>query len=120
MYRYNKTKPTTHRQKHQKRNVGMVLHPKTHSHVLDTNEIAVGFTSDDFKARRANVLNRLGENSVLILPSRTEAWMSHNVAYPFRQDSDFYYYTGCYDPDSCAVIGIGLDCIDDKIMLMVS
>lgn len=55
-----------------------------------------------FAARRQRFLDALG-HGVAILPTRPHAVRSHDVEYPYRFDSDFWYLTGFGEPDSVAV-----------------
>lgn len=49
--------------------------------------------TDDLKARRAKLMERLGPESLLILRSAPEQTYSRDVQYEYRQDSDLYYLT---------------------------
>lgn len=42
-------------------------------------------------------------NSIAILPGAGIKYRSHDVEYPFRQNSDFYYLTAYLEPDALAV-----------------
>lgn len=42
----------------------------------------------------------------VIIPSSTKKYMSDKIPYVFRQNSDFYYLTGCLEPDTVLVISI--------------
>ncbi|KAG2393378.1 hypothetical protein C9374_006909 [Naegleria lovaniensis] len=75
------------------------VQPSTHSHLMKEDEIAPGFTLEEFKQRHRNLFNLMKENSVLILGSRKEYFMSPNVRYPYKQDSSFYYLSGVSEPD---------------------
>src|SRR5215471_18656594 len=50
--------------------------------------------SDDLKARRARVMERLGPDSILIAWSASAKVYSTDVDYEYRQDSNLYYLTG--------------------------
>ena len=50
--------------------------------------------SDDLKARRAKVMERLGPDSILIAWSASAKVYSTDVDYEYRQDSNLYYLTG--------------------------
>ena len=58
------------------------------------------------RARRARVLDALGEG-VMLLPAATEQLRSGDTHFPFRQDSDFGYVTGFPEPDAVAVLVAG-------------
>ncbi len=44
------------------------------------------------------------EGGIAILPSAREVPRNRDVAYPFRQDSDFYYLTGFPEPEAVMVL----------------
>src|SRR6266853_6394208 len=50
--------------------------------------------SDDLKARRARVMERLGPDAMLILWSAPPQRYSLDIDYEYRQDSNLYYLTG--------------------------
>jgi Xaa-Pro aminopeptidase len=50
------------------------------------------------------LMKRMEENSIAIIPSSREITRSHDSNFRFRQDSDFFYLTGFDEPDSVAVI----------------
>jgi Xaa-Pro aminopeptidase len=55
-----------------------------------------------FQRRRA--LSKLYEGETLIIPSGHEKVRSNDTHYRFRPGSDFYYLTGCMDPDCVLVM----------------
>lgn len=57
-----------------------------------------------FTQRRASLAARLGTEGVLVLSSARESARNGDVLHPFRQDSDFYYLTGCEEPESVLVV----------------
>src|SRR5258708_28057396 len=50
--------------------------------------------SDDLKARRARVMEKLGPDTILILWSAPPQRYSLDIDYEYRQDSNLYYLTG--------------------------
>lgn len=50
--------------------------------------------SDDLRARRARLMERLGPDAMLILWSAPPARYSTDIDYEYRQDSNLYYLTG--------------------------
>src|ERR1700704_6147113 len=50
--------------------------------------------SDDLKARRARVMEKLGPDAMLILWSAPVQRYSLDIDYEYRQDSNLYYLTG--------------------------
>ena len=58
-----------------------------------------------FKQRRSRLMSHeLAENSVFVFPSNNEVFRNSDVAYPFRQESSFYYLTGFDEPSSVLVL----------------
>lgn len=58
----------------------------------------------EFARRRQALMNDMQANSIAIIPSASEVVRNHDVNYPFRQDSNFYYLTGFDEPDAVAVL----------------
>lgn len=50
------------------------------------------------------LMKKMEEDSIAIIPSSREITRSHDSNFRFRQDSDFFYLTGFDEPDSIAVI----------------
>ncbi|MGE5275797.1 MAG: aminopeptidase P N-terminal domain-containing protein [Acidobacteriota bacterium] len=67
-------------------------------------ELAPTPSPEVLRARRERFLARLPARSVAVLHSAPERVMSHDTAYLYRQDSDFYYLTGIEEPDTTAVL----------------
>jgi len=63
-------------------------------------------SSKIFKERRSNV-GKLIQGSALILTAHPEMLRNHDVAFPHRQDSNFYYLTGFEEPESILVFRPG-------------
>lgn len=59
---------------------------------------------DEFKTRRNNLAAKMQKNSIAILAGAKEQYRNSNTAYPFRQNSDFYYLTGFAEPDALMVL----------------
>ena len=54
--------------------------------------------------RRRQLMQAAGEGAILILPAAAERIRSRDTHYPYRQDSDFWYLTGCVEPDAVLVL----------------
>ena len=54
--------------------------------------------------RRKQLMQAAGDGSILILPAAPERIRSRDTHYPYRQDSDFWYLTGCAEPDAVLVL----------------
>lgn len=63
-------------------------------------------------ARQAALLAQLPNDSVVLLLAAPVAYRSHDVAYPYRQDNDFYYLTGFEEPQAAAILyRHGTECV---------
>ena len=62
-----------------------------------------------FAERRKLLMERMGENSIALLPAATLRVRNRDVDYPYRQDSDFYYLTGFPEPEALAVFMPGAE-----------
>lgn len=90
--------------------------PWTHPHLLRSNEIAVGITQAEFQQRRRQLMTNIQtyarslkeslHHHIVVIPSATKKYMTDKIPYVFRQNSDFYYLTGCLEPDSALVMWI--------------
>jgi Xaa-Pro aminopeptidase len=60
--------------------------------------------AQEYKRRRRALMRMMGKGSIAIVPSATTRLRNRDVAYPFRQDSDFWYLTGFDEPDAVAIL----------------
>jgi len=77
---------------------------------------STGISLNEFHQRRDSLINLIrnylkteekssSQNFTICLPSSTRLFMGPDVAYhPFKQQSDFYYLTGCMQPDSVLLL----------------
>ncbi|HEV8346063.1 MAG TPA: aminopeptidase P N-terminal domain-containing protein [Vicinamibacterales bacterium] len=65
--------------------------------------------SDDLKARRARVMERLGPDAIAIVWSAPAARYSLDIDYEYRQDSNLYYLTGVTQEDTILVLMPGAE-----------
>jgi len=72
--------------------------------LLSTGVCRAGDLSDDLKARRARVMERIGPDSILIAWSAPPARYSRDIDYEYRQDSNLYYLTGITQSDTMLVL----------------
>ena len=56
------------------------------------------------RAQLKKFIEKMGENSIAIIPAAHEQVRSYDTEFKFRQDSDFWYLTGFPEPDAVAVI----------------
>ena len=60
-------------------------------------------TQEEYHFRRQQFMHAIGKKTIAILRSAPVAIAHHDVEYPYRQDSDFYYLTGFNQPNAVAV-----------------
>lgn len=82
----------------------------SHPELLKEGEITPGITCDEYISRRKKLLELLPEKSIAIIAAAPVKMMTDVVPYPYRQDADYLYITGCQQPGGIAVLGheIGL------------
>lgn len=71
---------------------------------MGEDEITPGIATDEYISRRKRLLELLPEKSLAIIASASVKMMTDVVPYPFRQDADFLYITGCLQPGGIAVL----------------
>lgn len=59
---------------------------------------------NEFKRRRRQLMNMMGQGSIAILPTAKETVRNRDVYYGFRPDSDFQYLTGFPEPGAVMVL----------------
>lgn len=64
---------------------------------------------NEFYRRRQALAHLIGPKSVALLPAAPQSIRNHGMAYPYRQNSDFYYLTGFPESEAVAVLSPGLD-----------
>lgn len=62
------------------------------------------FSSQDFANRRDKLINLMPDNSACLLLSQETIHRNHDVEYSFRQDSNFWYFTGLNEPSSALLL----------------
>ncbi|XP_068159603.1 xaa-Pro aminopeptidase 3 [Drosophila tropicalis] len=93
----------------------------SHPHLIRSNELVPGVEMIEFQSRRNTLMKTLQsyartmgnefngrscQSHMVILSSATKKYMSGKIPYVFRQNSDFYYLTGCLEPDSALIMTI--------------
>lgn len=90
---------------------------RSHLYIDQYDLSSTGIPFDEFRQRRERLVYLIREhlqrqhkssmspNFTLCLPSATRLYMGPDVAYfPFKQQSDFYYLTGCMQPNSLLLL----------------
>ncbi|KAI9034138.1 peptidase M24, structural domain-containing protein [Hyaloraphidium curvatum] len=75
----------------------------SHPHLLQAGEITTGISRQEYRERRSNLMKAVPEGSIAIVGGYGVRYMTGGIFYPFRQNSDLLYLTGCEEPD-CAVV----------------
>lgn len=57
-----------------------------------------------FKGNRKKLLQKLGADSLVVITAQSLMQRNSDTAYPFRQDSNFYYLTGSIEPDAVLIL----------------
>jgi Xaa-Pro aminopeptidase len=72
--------------------------------LFTTGRAAASELSDELKARRARVMEKLGPDAMLILWSAPPRVYSLDIDYEYRQDSNLYYLTGLTQDNTILVL----------------
>lgn len=93
----------------------------THPHLIRPHELVPGVELTEFQTRRTCLMQglkayaesfgdefngRAAKSHMLVIGAAAKKYMSGKIPYVFRQSSDFYYLTGCLEPDSVLVLTI--------------
>ena len=62
------------------------------------------FRSSEYAQRRQQLMQRMAENSIAIVPTAKACVRNSDVEHLFRQDSDFYYLSGFAEANACLVL----------------
>lgn len=65
---------------------------------------AAALPPEEFLQRRQRVFQLMPDNAVLLMFSEVERRRNNDCAYPFRQDSYFWYLTGFNEPNSALML----------------
>ncbi|KAF1334513.1 Xaa-pro aminopeptidase, partial [Globisporangium splendens] len=63
-----------------------------------------GLPASEFQRRREKLFEVLPNNSAIIINAAETKYMTHDIPYEFRQNSNFLYLTGLEEPDAHAVL----------------
>ncbi|XP_059056542.1 xaa-Pro aminopeptidase 3-like [Achroia grisella] len=83
----------------------------THPHLVPPGQLTCGITQMEYRERRDTLVNKLMEEvgnvhkaHIIVIPAARKQYMSDIIPYVFRQNSDFYYLTGCLEPSAILVL----------------
>ena len=58
----------------------------------------------EYQSRRNNLLSNMKDNSILLIAGEKEKVRNNDVNYVFRQNSDFWYFSGIAEPNAILVL----------------
>jgi len=61
-------------------------------------------TLETFRQRRQALIARMAPGSAALIFAAPEVTRSNDTEYPFRQNSDFWYFTGFNEPQALLVL----------------
>ncbi|MEE4295139.1 MAG: aminopeptidase P N-terminal domain-containing protein [Wenzhouxiangella sp.] len=73
--------------------------------------------ADEFQTRRQRLMAETGPGSLVLVASAKEILRNGDSAYPFRQDSDFWYLTGLNEPEAVLVLRPGRESGEQLLFL---
>ena len=68
------------------------------------DHLTPGIPAIEYENRRRALMDRLPPKSVVVLMGGRIKYMSRNIFYKFRQESNFWYLTGMQEPDAALVL----------------
>ncbi|XP_064609057.1 xaa-Pro aminopeptidase 3-like isoform X2 [Liolophura sinensis] len=86
---------------------------QTHPHLLQEGEVTPGISRAEFCYRRQRLMEAIWKtklhrksvaNHIALFPSACKSYMTHDIPYPFRQNTDFLYLSGFQEPDSLLML----------------
>ena len=78
-----------------------------------------GARSPMFRSHRAAFLDRMQDGDVAILRGARLVTRNHDVDHPFRQDSGFWYLTGCPEPDAALILAKGVEGVPEETLFVL-
>jgi len=84
----------------------------THPHLLEDGQLTPGISASEYKLRREKLVDRItstqffkkDNDHVIIVPGTNQKYMTKNIPYKFKQNTDLHYFTGFLEPDTCLVL----------------
>jgi intermediate cleaving peptidase 55 len=78
--------------------------PWTHPHLLQPNEVTPGINRTEYAQRRSRLMQDLPDGSIVVIGSYGVRYMTNGIFYPFHQNTDLLYLTGCEEPHVALVM----------------
>ncbi|EJD00812.1 peptidase M24 [Fomitiporia mediterranea MF3/22] len=76
----------------------------SHPNLVKKNEVTPGFTLAEYRSRRARLMEKLPESSMVVAVAANVQYMSGEIFYKFRQASNLWYLTGFQEPESAVIL----------------
>ncbi|KZV79651.1 Creatinase/aminopeptidase [Exidia glandulosa HHB12029] len=77
---------------------------ESHPHLLKEGEMTGGIQSAEYAARRARLVDALPDDSIVVAAAAPIKYMTENIFYRYRQNSNFWYLTGWAEHDAAIII----------------
>jgi Xaa-Pro aminopeptidase len=85
---------------------------QTHPHLVSNGHVTPGITAEEYRMRRQKLMEAIAKNSktkqdggfLVIVPSSPKTYMTYDIPYPFRQNTEFFYLCGFLEPDSVLIL----------------
>ena len=61
----------------------------------------------EFEKRRRKLAKLIGKDGIAVIPTASTGVRSRDTDYPYRPDSDFYYFTGFSEPNAVMILAPG-------------
>ncbi|KAI5631650.1 metallopeptidase family m24 domain-containing protein [Phthorimaea operculella] len=82
----------------------------THPHMVEEGYLTCCIKQEEYVDRRDTLMTKLSQecdqnaNHIVVIPGAVKQYMSDKIPYVFRQNSDFFYLTGCLEPGAILVM----------------
>ncbi|XP_067663727.1 xaa-Pro aminopeptidase 3-like [Haliotis asinina] len=86
---------------------------QTHPHLVKQGEVTPGISKCEYRTRRDNLVKlacsafkdmEYVKDHILIFPASAKTFMTYDIPYPFRQNTEFLYLCGFQEPDSVLIL----------------
>lgn len=77
---------------------------KTHPHLMKEGQVTPMTPQSAYKERRARLMDSLPPDSIVVIPAAKHYYMTNDIPYVYRQNSDFSYLCGLQEPGSVMVL----------------
>ncbi|QRV72259.1 Metallopeptidase family M24 [Ceratobasidium sp. AG-Ba] len=92
----------------------------SHPHLVAPGELTPGVQATEYVERRRKLMESLPGGSAVVIRSAELKYMSGQIFYKFRQDSDFWYLTGIEEQNAAAILHKDFDTAGYRMHLFVA